>query len=148
MGPICPSCNAATVQRQRIAYEAGTGSINGTLSGVGFRGLFVAGVSGQQQSELAGKLAPPQRAPTWFAVAFACFGLLLAATGKPLFGGIFAAIFALATAEFARQNKVLYPLRLARYERQWICLACGHEWLMDGVVVLAHEGETGQRTAV
>jgi hypothetical protein len=32
-------------------------------------------------------------------------------------------------AEFLRQNEVLHPERLARYEKSWICLACGHEWV-------------------
>jgi hypothetical protein len=128
MGPTCPSCSADNVQRQRLAYEAGTASINATTMGLG-RGLLVAGTSGRQQSDLAARLAPPSRAPTWFAVAFGCFGLALAGTGQLLFGGILAAIFALVTAEFVRQNKVLYPQRLAAYERKWICLACGNEWL-------------------
>jgi len=60
---------------------------------------------------------PPGRAATYFVLGLACFGLLLVATGWPLFGATLAGVFGLATAEFLKQNKVLHPVRLARYER-------------------------------
>jgi hypothetical protein len=127
---VCPSCGGATVQRQKIVHEGGTATVTATTIGFG-RGLFAAGTSGRQQTELARRVAPPHRAPTGFALALASFGILFAATGWPLFGGSLAAISGLATAEFVRQNKVLYPARLARYDRTWICLSCGHEWVTD-----------------
>jgi hypothetical protein len=72
---------------------------------------------------------PLPAAPRYFVLGLACFGVLLVATGWPLLGAILAGVFGLVTAEFVRQNKVLHPVRSARYERKWICLACGHEWI-------------------
>jgi hypothetical protein len=111
-----------------MVYEAGTASVTASTIGLG-HAFVAAGTSGRQQTELARKVAPPGRAPTYFVLGLACFGVLLVATGWPLFGASLAGVFGLATAEFVRQNKVLHPGRLATYERKWICLACGHEWV-------------------
>jgi hypothetical protein len=131
MGPTCPKCSSAAVQRQRVVYEAGTSSAIATTIGVA-RGLAVLGSAGKQQTELAKKVVPPEPAPAGFVFGLACFGLLCAFTGWPLFGGTLATICGLATAGFVRQNKAIHPARMARYEKKWICLACGHEWVRQG----------------
>jgi hypothetical protein len=73
-----------------MVYEAGTASVTASTIGLG-HALVAAGTSGRQQTELA--KVPPGRAPTYFVLGLACFGLLLVATGWPLFGAVLAGGF-------------------------------------------------------
>ena len=122
----CASCGSVNVQRQRMAWESGTASFRATTLGLG-RGILVAGSSGTGVSKLARRVAPPEPAPTGFMIGAAGIGLLVALGGWPLLGALLTVLFAGLALRFYRDNRDRYPARLARYEKSWICLACGRK---------------------
>lgn len=143
---VCPACQSAQVMRQRMVHDAGTATVTSTTVGVGGAvgaggsrpGVFAASSSGQQQSNLAKRCAPPERGPTTGLIIAAIVILILAFCiagsditfrwGTFIVGAVIAGIVALAAVGSYRENRTAYPAKLAEYERRWICMTCGHVW--------------------
>lgn len=148
-GWACPTCSAENTQKIAVVFAAQKSTSQSTTAGVGVGptgvGVGVAGTHGQSATLLAQQLAPPV-APTGQYGALGCTtGLLLGmgscvaltsannagagmflAIGFPLFG----LILEKALRQEAMQTaKSKYVSDLAEWERQYVCLRCGHRFI-------------------
>jgi hypothetical protein len=121
----CPGCKSDHTQRLEVVYEGGTQDVSATsytaeaglmgasLAKFGMGGAVTA-TSGQTQSKLAQRLAPPAKKtiPMW-----AWVSLLI-----PAFGII---IFLVVWNNGRKWNKAQWPALYDEWLTSWYCNKCG-----------------------
>ena len=153
-----PKCGTDKTQRIKLIYESGTSSQKTILTGIGIGagggiGVGVGGGAGISQSELARRLAPPQRVSLEnevFGLLFLIIiSLIILVTGCALIWGktenVFLKAIGLLILLFVTGYLLSFGIRqygeskkknseaLAKYkqdcaiwERLWFCHRCGH----------------------
>lgn len=138
----CPNCRSTDVVKASVAYEMGTSSSSFGSVGVGTAngeiGLDVGRSGGRLTSDFAQRLKPPSTFPAelgcGFFTAAAVFFALAILFDIPAHN-LTAAILTLGPGVFAGAwiYRLLKPdqsaareERIAKYQRLWVCLRCGH----------------------
>lgn len=115
----CPKCNDHGTQSVPMLYESGTRR---------------ASKGGSSQSDLAARLAPPQKRRVWPRLLLL---LVMPAAGvaiTDIFGSVLApllilslvaAIFSWALMGPSRYNKTVWAGEMQEWRSLWICKACG-----------------------
>jgi hypothetical protein len=163
----CPACGSSDWKRARIVYEEGRATTSGRDVGFGVGageagdltalggGLQVRNKSGEYQTELSRRAAPPQAkalptvrapipGPAKIGIFCLCSAIALGLLGAPaewsmagvlgylVFGGI-ALPETMRNSKWVKEQKALarqnsekeYKEQLALYERKRMCLRCG-----------------------
>ncbi len=138
----CPQCKSDNVQKLSIIYESGTQQINTTSrtvgGGVGYAGGLGGGAgsasthtTGQSQSLLAQKAAPPKKKTFGVAVLVLFTGLIflcMAMGGSNNSFLIFLASIPLSVFlgyKAYRYNQDEYPPLYQNWLKMWHCHKCG-----------------------
>lgn len=137
----CNQCDSENVMKASLAYEMGTssGSLNSVGVGLDSGGLspMVARSSGQIQSRLAEKLAPPRQEGSELLSAVIAAGVTAALMvylfdpAPRSFSGFITVLvipIVVGAYVFKAANEQNGPKRLAaweQYDRLWVCLRCG-----------------------
>ena len=133
----CPICNSDNTQRLEVVYHGGTQDINttgATIGGAHGGGLFgwggaVTKTTGQSQSILAQRAAPPMKMEYKRGIIFSSAGFLTLAVGSTT-GAMLAGAAILATGCYfiftafqfnAKQLPGLYQ----HWQKSWLCNKCG-----------------------
>ena len=144
MDLVCPECKATNVQRLSLVFKQGTSSIQlmSTSLGLGVGGgqLGIGGATtataGSQQSLLAQQMAPPKKKDQALGGCVLVVGAVLLTFGflageRVIIPLIIIGVPVVVAGFWAMQradsfNKKEYPLRVATWERSFLCLRCGH----------------------
>ena len=141
----CPNCSSENVQSVKVAHQIGKSSVNvsGGSLGWGRNSGFTLGshkLSGTQQNEFSQSIAPPKSPDEVFTTKVSCLGLIvivvftaMLSTAAKLedntattLGVIFIFTFLIGQALSYSSYKKKYTRELAKWERNFICLRCGH----------------------
>jgi hypothetical protein len=145
----CPHCTSSDLKKMSLAYQEGihlvktrTGLL-GLVLGEGGPGLAVgrAVTRGIQQTELSKALSPPRkwsylklilRSMVVTACALGAYVVFVASSTPPvstlplkLYVFLAPVIFALVALAVWRHNRLVYPLRYAKWDRSFLCQRCG-----------------------
>lgn len=150
----CPKCHSENIQTYRLVYTGGvTTTSSGTIGvgiGGGHLGVGAASSSGVNVSQLAETVAPPRKKSWikkffihffvfWFGGCFLCMPVLAAGDQSAgLVGAVDLICFvgALVWARWQankirRWNEDVYPKLLHHWNRSYICLRCGHRFVIE-----------------
>ena len=135
----CPSCHSDNVQRFAIAFQNGIADVNTTTAGIGVAGHFGVGAAktkGTQQSALSMSVAPPAKKGYLGKVILVLF---LAFIVGGMVGGTLGLIvnFLLGVGGLYliyRQvycwNRDVHPQLMDEWQHSFICLRCGHKFIL------------------
>jgi len=131
----CPKCNSDNTQRLEVVYHGGTQDINttgATVGGAHGGGIFGLGgavtkTTGQSQSILAQKAAPPSKKPYKWGSIFLLVGtvLLSGPTGILLTGIGFIALGGYMVYSAYQFNSKEWPTLHQCWLDSWLCNKCG-----------------------
>lgn len=151
----CPRCGSDNTVTFQMAY--GPGASAGTFSAISYArrlGLITTGGRSSQMTALAARAAPPRRPPWGCWWMFALY--VICGVGTPYLilkvnGGFPAGTF--TDAQLVNASNLLsvsayaaillagvsvylwrrrnYGRALRQWECSWLCLRCGHAWLME-----------------
>lgn len=140
----CPQCGSDQTQPFRMVYESGTSAgVHHTL-GVGLSSGGAIGIGGAQtastsMTELAAKVAPPEKIGIsiiiWLLLAavgyYAIAGPANAGAAK-LTVGLFIGIPCIRTVFRAvKFNTRDYPALMEQWEKSWLCRRCGNSFTLQ-----------------
>lgn len=139
----CQSCNSENTQRLQVAYEYGTQDIStqSTTTGIGLSrgGLGVGGAvtstSGQSQSILAQKAAPPAKKPYKWPVIALIVGLLALAQGSEgvVAGLLFSGVGGYFLYSRYTYNSQVWPDLHQHWTTGWVCHKCGNIFYQSAI---------------
>ena len=130
----CTKCNSENTQRLEVVYHGGTQDINttGSTVGGGYGGAFGIGgavtkTSGQSQSMLAQRAAPPiKKSYKWGAIMLIAGLLLLGGpAGAVIVGLLLLAGGGLIVYVASQFNSNEFPSLYQTWLESWLCNKCG-----------------------
>lgn len=131
----CTKCNSENTQRLEVVYHGGTQDINttGSTVGGGYGGAFGIGgavtkTSGQSQSMLAQRAAPPTKKSYKYGLIMLFSGLLLMSggtTGTVLSGLFFTTTGGILIYGALQFNSKKFPSLYQTWLDSWLCNKCG-----------------------
>ena len=140
----CPTCESDNTQRLEVAYQFGTQDISTRSNSIGIGlargglgiGSATTSTSGQSQSIMAQKAAPPTKKSYKWPLILLAFGLI----GLNMDGGIFVGLLFAAVGGYFlytgfTYNKDVWPDLYTSWTKGWICHKCGNIYSQASVVV-------------
>ena len=142
---VCPNCHSENIQRFEIAYHSGVSTSSHTTVGVGYSGggfgVGTAETTGVSVSNLSQSVAPPEKKGYIKSliiglIASSIVQVICEAVIGKTFGGIMSLVaFAGAIYWIYKTvycwNRDVYPKLLDEWYHSWICLKCGHRFILD-----------------
>lgn len=145
----CPHCGSENVQRFSVAFRGGASTIDTKTSttgiGIGGGGLGIgkAGshTTGTQMTQLAKEVAPPAKKKYTFPIIISLIiwvvidkSLLsvIGGTASSIAGyiSLVGALWYFVYQRVYTWNKNVWPGLYEKWEQSWVCLKCGHKFIM------------------
>ncbi len=145
----CPQCGSDNIQRFSVAFRGGASTIDTKTSttgiGIGRGGLGVgtAGshTTGVQMTQLAKEVAPPAKKKYMFPIIISLIIWIVVdrsflsvmgttAAGIPGYISLAAALWYFVYQKVYVWNKNVWPGLYEKWEKSWVCLKCGHKFIM------------------
>lgn len=145
----CPQCGSENIQRFSVAFRGGASTIDTKTAGTGVGlsgghlGIGVGGAhtTGVQMTQLAKEVAPPVKKKYLFPIiASIIVSFLLSVFTESIIGatvsgflgfiGFAACLYFLAYQKTYLWNKNVWPELYNQWEHSWVCLKCGHKFIM------------------
>lgn len=143
---VCPHCGSEQIQRYSIAYSNGLSDVSTKTVGVGVSGggLGVGGAktTGTSQTALSQSVAPPSKYSyvKEALIAFLAIPLVFDIIRKLILPSFIPSIsyliFTIAYLYFHtymvafKYNHDIYPKDLEAWNNSWLCMKCGHRFIL------------------
>ena len=144
----CPQCGSENIQRFSVAFRGGASTIDTKTSatGVGFGGGHLgvgvggAHTTGVQMTQLAQEVAPPAKKGYLFPIIISIVAYFILGFTDSFLGntvshilsilGFAGCIWLFAYKNTYLWNKTVWPELYNQWEHSWVCLKCGHKFIM------------------